>query len=236
MNTIVNVPTDSGQDSAEVSFCYKDAGDTVVAGDAVVELLTAKAAQKIDAPHAGKVAEIFVREGDKVVPGQPLFRVEMPVYEKEVVLPPYDPFSDPEGVVESKTTFLVPAKYLRELRDRYDAAARAVHFFRIMKAKVGGSDETVWIFQVREATDGNPLPDVPVTAIVAFLDGETPALDLFPAGKMEKVYGALGTGPVEAPEGKELYLRLTVHHTKDEHGPLATHVDEAGEVIEPERE
>ena len=75
---IVNVivPDTTGQDSAKVSFVYKQAGDRVARDEAVVELLTDKAAMDIPSPVDGRIVRLHVTEADTVHPDQPLFDVE----------------------------------------------------------------------------------------------------------------------------------------------------------------
>ena len=50
-------------------------GDFVAAGDALFEVQSEKVDVVIEAEEAGVVAEIFVAEGDIVVPGAPLARI-----------------------------------------------------------------------------------------------------------------------------------------------------------------
>lgn len=51
-------------------------GDTVQAGDSVMEVETDKTAVPVPAPVTGKIVEIYVTDGDTVTPGQDLFKME----------------------------------------------------------------------------------------------------------------------------------------------------------------
>lgn len=52
------------------------AGDTVAVDDTLLVLETGKVALDIPSPHAGRVVEVFVAEGDPVAEGELLLTIE----------------------------------------------------------------------------------------------------------------------------------------------------------------
>lgn len=54
------------------------AGDTVAVDDTLLVLETGKVALDIPSPHAGRVVEVFVAEGDPVAEGELLLTIEPP--------------------------------------------------------------------------------------------------------------------------------------------------------------
>jgi len=65
-----------GVDKANVSYWHRAAGDTVKAGEDLVELVTDKATFNLPAPASGTLKEILINEGDEAKVGQVLGRVE----------------------------------------------------------------------------------------------------------------------------------------------------------------
>ena len=68
--TIINAPL--GGNIFKVEF---NSGDTANEEDAVIILEAMKMETAIKPPHAGKIKKIFVSQGDKVNPGDPLFEI-----------------------------------------------------------------------------------------------------------------------------------------------------------------
>ena len=68
--TIINAPL--GGNIFKVEF---NPGDTASEEDAVIILEAMKMETAIKPPHAGKIKKIFVSQGDKVNPGDPLFEI-----------------------------------------------------------------------------------------------------------------------------------------------------------------
>jgi pyruvate dehydrogenase E2 component (dihydrolipoamide acetyltransferase) len=65
-----------GVDSADVAEIHVAAGDTVEAGQIVMELETDKAVMELPCPHAGKVVQLLVKKGDTVKVGQPVLQID----------------------------------------------------------------------------------------------------------------------------------------------------------------
>ncbi len=65
-----------GVDSADVSDIMVKEGDTITAGQIVMELETEKAVMELPCPHAGKVTKLLVKPGDSVKTGQALLSLE----------------------------------------------------------------------------------------------------------------------------------------------------------------
>ena len=65
-----------GIDKATVSYWYYQEGEKVNEKDDLLELTTDKAAFNLPSPCAGKVAEIFFREGNIVNVGETLGLIE----------------------------------------------------------------------------------------------------------------------------------------------------------------
>lgn len=64
----VTLPSYEGECTAYLSFWYKNVGDTVEAGEDLLEYETDKAAVTMAAPVSGRVAEILVSEDEAVQP------------------------------------------------------------------------------------------------------------------------------------------------------------------------
>lgn len=65
-----------GVKSADVAAVHVAAGDTIEAGQIVMELETEKAVMELPCPHAGKVAKVLVKKGDTIKPGQAVLSIE----------------------------------------------------------------------------------------------------------------------------------------------------------------
>lgn len=65
-----------GVDSADVADLMIAEGDTITAGQVVMELETDKAVMELPCPHAGKITKLNVKSGDTVKTGQLLFSLE----------------------------------------------------------------------------------------------------------------------------------------------------------------
>lgn len=65
-----------GVNSADVAAILVDVGDTIEAGQIVMELETEKAVMELPCPHAGKVEKILVKKGDTVKAGQVLLTLD----------------------------------------------------------------------------------------------------------------------------------------------------------------
>ena len=52
-----------------------DEGDTITPGETIGQVVTARDAYNVVAPHGGRIIEWLVSEGDPVSPGQPLVRL-----------------------------------------------------------------------------------------------------------------------------------------------------------------
>ncbi len=74
MADLIDIPLpplgDSAPDHAEVSFWYVEPGQSVTAGDSLLQMLTDKATFDVPSPYAGQVVELLVDEGDDVGVGQ----------------------------------------------------------------------------------------------------------------------------------------------------------------------
>ncbi len=65
-----------GVDSADVADILIAEGDTITAGQIIMELETDKAVMELPCPHAGKVTKLLVKTGDTVKPGQLILTLE----------------------------------------------------------------------------------------------------------------------------------------------------------------
>ncbi|MDZ4685343.1 MAG: biotin/lipoyl-containing protein, partial [Planctomycetaceae bacterium] len=65
-----------GIDNADVAELHVQAGDTVEAGQIVMELETDKAVMELPCPHAGKITQLLVKKGDTVKVGQPILQID----------------------------------------------------------------------------------------------------------------------------------------------------------------
>ena len=65
-----------GIDSADVADVHVSPGDTIEAGQIVMELETDKAVMELPCPQAGKVEKVLVKKGDTVKVGQPVLSLE----------------------------------------------------------------------------------------------------------------------------------------------------------------
>ena len=65
-----------GVDSADVADVLVEEGQTITAGQNVLELETEKAVVEVPCPHAGKISKILVKDGDSIRVGQAILVVE----------------------------------------------------------------------------------------------------------------------------------------------------------------
>jgi pyruvate dehydrogenase E2 component (dihydrolipoamide acetyltransferase) len=65
-----------GIDTADVADLHVSPGDTIEAGQVVMELETDKAVMELPCPHAGKISKVLVKKGDTVKVGQPVLQLE----------------------------------------------------------------------------------------------------------------------------------------------------------------
>lgn len=65
-----------GVDSADIADVMIAEGDTITAGQIVMELETDKAVMELPCPHAGKITRLNVKTGDTVKTGQVLFAID----------------------------------------------------------------------------------------------------------------------------------------------------------------
>ncbi len=65
-----------GVKSGDVASIMVAAGDTIEAGQIVMEVETDKAVLPIECPHAGTVSQILVKKGQTIKPGAPLLSIE----------------------------------------------------------------------------------------------------------------------------------------------------------------
>lgn len=65
-----------GIDSADVADLHVAEGDTIEAGQIVMELETDKAVMELPCPHAGKVGKLLVKKGETVKVGQTVLQIE----------------------------------------------------------------------------------------------------------------------------------------------------------------
>jgi len=74
----VDVVLPEAEEDAEIEVLelYVEAGETVAAGDLLVEVATDKANVQIPAPAGGVVAEILVADGDVLAAGAVLMRID----------------------------------------------------------------------------------------------------------------------------------------------------------------
>ncbi|MCX5679935.1 MAG: lipoyl domain-containing protein [Candidatus Omnitrophica bacterium] len=64
-----------GIEKASISYWHKSVGDSIKAGEDLVELVTDKAAFNMPSPASGTLKEILAAEGDEVKVGQVLARI-----------------------------------------------------------------------------------------------------------------------------------------------------------------
>ncbi len=69
-------PLAEGVNKAVITYLYVANGDTVKEGDKLAELVTDKATFNLPSPGAGRVTQIFFKEGDEVSVGQTIFQIE----------------------------------------------------------------------------------------------------------------------------------------------------------------
>ncbi len=65
-----------GVKSADVAAIHVSPGDVIEAGQIVMELETDKAVMELPCPHAGKIAQVLVKKGETVKPGQAILSIE----------------------------------------------------------------------------------------------------------------------------------------------------------------
>lgn len=65
-----------GVKSGDVASIMVAAGDTIEAGQIVMEVETDKAVLNIECPHAGTVSQVLVKKGQTIKPGAPLLSIE----------------------------------------------------------------------------------------------------------------------------------------------------------------
>lgn len=65
-----------GVDSADVADIMIAEGDTITAGQIIMELETDKAVMELPCPHAGKITKLLVKPGDTIKTGQPILTIE----------------------------------------------------------------------------------------------------------------------------------------------------------------
>lgn len=65
-----------GIETADVAAIHVAPGDSVTAGQIVMELETEKAVMELPCPHAGKIAQILVKKGQTVKVGQPILQID----------------------------------------------------------------------------------------------------------------------------------------------------------------
>ena len=71
-------PTRASSVEGVVASVNVSPGDTVRAGDVVVEVEVEKAILAVESPYDGRVAKVLVSRGQKVRPGDPLILLEVP--------------------------------------------------------------------------------------------------------------------------------------------------------------
>jgi pyruvate/2-oxoglutarate dehydrogenase complex dihydrolipoamide acyltransferase (E2) component len=76
MTNIKLPPLAEGVDRANISYWFKQPGDTVMEGEDLVELVTDKATFSMPSPLAGKIKELLVNEGDSAKVGQAIAVIE----------------------------------------------------------------------------------------------------------------------------------------------------------------
>ena len=64
-----------GVDKATVTYCHKNAGDSVKEGEDLLELVTDKATFNMPSPVTGVLKEVLVTEGDEVKVGQVVAKI-----------------------------------------------------------------------------------------------------------------------------------------------------------------
>src|SRR5215218_9931117 len=65
-----------GVNSADVAQIMVQPGDSISAGQVVMELETEKAVVELPCPHAGKLEKLLVKAGDSIKVGQPIMTIE----------------------------------------------------------------------------------------------------------------------------------------------------------------
>lgn len=73
----VRAPDHEAECTAVLGYWYRRAGDTVQAGDDLLDYDTDKATVTLEAPCAGVLAEVLVREDSPIKPGQVLCYIEV---------------------------------------------------------------------------------------------------------------------------------------------------------------
>lgn len=67
---------DDNINSADVAEIHIAVGDTIEAGQVIMELETDKAVMELQCPHAGKITKILVKKGETISTGQPIVQLE----------------------------------------------------------------------------------------------------------------------------------------------------------------
>jgi pyruvate/2-oxoglutarate dehydrogenase complex dihydrolipoamide acyltransferase (E2) component len=75
MKDIVMPPLAEGVDKANISYWYKQIGETIKEGEDLVELVTDKATFNMPSPATGIVKEILVSEGEAAKVGQVIAKI-----------------------------------------------------------------------------------------------------------------------------------------------------------------
>jgi pyruvate/2-oxoglutarate dehydrogenase complex dihydrolipoamide acyltransferase (E2) component len=76
MRIEIRIEDAGGFDEIEVVELFVKPGADVKEGEAILELATDKANQEIEAPQAGKIAEILVEAGELIAPDRVLAVLE----------------------------------------------------------------------------------------------------------------------------------------------------------------
>ncbi len=100
-----------GVDSADVADVLVEEGQTITAGQNVLELETEKAVVEVPCPHAGKISKILVKDGDSIRVGQAILIVEgADAGTAKGAAPSQAPASKPAAPAEKAAAAPLPAK------------------------------------------------------------------------------------------------------------------------------
>jgi len=75
MTDVLLPPLAPGVEKASISYWHKSAGQNVLKGDDLVELVTDKATFNMPSPASGTMMEVLAHEGDEVKVGQVIARI-----------------------------------------------------------------------------------------------------------------------------------------------------------------